>query len=232
MSKIAFIGLGNMGAPMAANLVKAGHSVAGFDLVEAAKTAAAASGVTIAASAREAVASADAVVTMLPAGRHVLAAACRFSARDAQGRARHRLLDHRRRQRQARARSGRGGGRADARRAGLGRRRRRDRRHADLHVRRLGRGVRARQADPRNDGQAHRPLRRAGRGAGGQDLQQHDPRRDHDRDLRSLRARREAGPVGAGVVRRRLDLVRPVVVAHQLLPGSRAGAGFARQSRL
>ena len=74
MSKIAFIGLGNMGAPMAANLVKAGHSVAGFDLVDAAKTAAAASGVAIAASAREAVASADTVVTMLPAGRHVLAA--------------------------------------------------------------------------------------------------------------------------------------------------------------
>ena len=74
MAKLAFIGLGNMGAPMAANLVKAGHAVTGFDLVDAAKTAAAASGVSIAASAREAVAQADAVVTMLPAGRHVLAA--------------------------------------------------------------------------------------------------------------------------------------------------------------
>ena len=74
MSNIAFIGLGNMGAPMAANLVKAGHAVTGFDLVEAAKTAAAASGVTIAPSAAEAVANADTVVTMLPAGRHVLAA--------------------------------------------------------------------------------------------------------------------------------------------------------------
>ena len=74
MSNIAFIGLGNMGAPMAANLVKAGHAVTGFDLVEAAKTAAAASGVPIAPSAAEAVANADTVVTMLPAGRHVLAA--------------------------------------------------------------------------------------------------------------------------------------------------------------
>jgi len=74
MSTIAFLGLGNMGGPMAANLVKAGHLVVGFDLVEGAKTAAAASGVTIAANAREAVAEADAVVTMLPAGRHVLAA--------------------------------------------------------------------------------------------------------------------------------------------------------------
>ena len=58
MSKIAFVGLGNMGAPMAANLVKAGHSVQGFDLVDAAKTAAAASGVAIAGNARDAVASA------------------------------------------------------------------------------------------------------------------------------------------------------------------------------
>jgi 3-hydroxyisobutyrate dehydrogenase len=73
MSNIAFIGLGNMGAPMAANLVKAGHKVAGFDLVDAAKTAAAAYGVTIAPSAREAVANADIVITMLPAGKHVLA---------------------------------------------------------------------------------------------------------------------------------------------------------------
>jgi 3-hydroxyisobutyrate dehydrogenase len=78
MSNIAFIGLGNMGAPMAANLVKAGHAVRAFDLVDAAETAAAASGVPIAASAREAVAEADAVVTMLPAGKHVLASHAEF----------------------------------------------------------------------------------------------------------------------------------------------------------
>ncbi len=73
MTKIAFIGLGNMGAPMVANLVRAGHAVSGFDLVEAAKTAAAASGASIAPSARDAVSSADVIVTMLPAGKHVLA---------------------------------------------------------------------------------------------------------------------------------------------------------------
>jgi 3-hydroxyisobutyrate dehydrogenase len=73
MSRIAFIGLGNMGGPMAANLIKAGHDVHGFDLVEAAKTAAAASGVSIAPSARDAVGAADAIVTMLTAGEHVLA---------------------------------------------------------------------------------------------------------------------------------------------------------------
>jgi 3-hydroxyisobutyrate dehydrogenase len=74
MTAIAFIGLGNMGGPMAANLVKAGHRVIGYDLVEKLRRDAATSGVAIAASAREAVASADVVVTMLPAGRHVIAA--------------------------------------------------------------------------------------------------------------------------------------------------------------
>jgi 3-hydroxyisobutyrate dehydrogenase len=78
MTKIAFLGLGNMGAPMAANLVKAGHTVQGFDLVEAAKHAAAGAGVSIAPSARAAVSNVEAVVTMLPAGKHVLAAHADF----------------------------------------------------------------------------------------------------------------------------------------------------------
>ena len=74
MTVIAFIGLGNMGGPMAANLVKAGHRVVGFDLVEKLRRDAAASGVVAADSARAAVAEADVVITMLPAGRHVIAA--------------------------------------------------------------------------------------------------------------------------------------------------------------
>ncbi len=73
MSSIAFIGLGNMGGPMAANLVKAGHQVTGFDLSEASCAEAKAAGVAIAASAAGAVAGADAIVTMLPAGKHVRA---------------------------------------------------------------------------------------------------------------------------------------------------------------
>jgi 3-hydroxyisobutyrate dehydrogenase len=72
MSKIAFIGLGNMGEPMAANLVKAGHAVAGFDLVGARRAAAAVMGVPIAEGPREAVAGADVILTMLPDGKHVL----------------------------------------------------------------------------------------------------------------------------------------------------------------
>lgn len=72
MTQIAFIGLGNMGGPMAANLVKAGHSVTGFDLVPAALEAAKAAGVAIAATPGDAVAGADIVITMLPSGKHVL----------------------------------------------------------------------------------------------------------------------------------------------------------------
>jgi 3-hydroxyisobutyrate dehydrogenase len=72
MTSIAFIGLGNMGGPMAANLVKAGHTVHGFDLVPASRDAAKANGVSIAAKATEAVKDAQVVITMLPAGKHVL----------------------------------------------------------------------------------------------------------------------------------------------------------------
>jgi len=71
---IGFIGLGNMGAPMAANLVEAGHRVRGFDLVPAAVESASARGVEAAASAAEAVRGAEAVITMLPAGEQVRAA--------------------------------------------------------------------------------------------------------------------------------------------------------------
>jgi len=72
MTKIAFIGLGNMGAPMADNLMKAGHEIAVFDLVPFLREAAAAKGMAVAASAAEAVRGAQSIITMLPAGRHVL----------------------------------------------------------------------------------------------------------------------------------------------------------------
>lgn len=72
MATIAFIGLGNMGGPMAANLVKAGHKVVGFDLLAAHLEEAKGNGLEIAGSAEEAVADADAIITMLPAGKHVL----------------------------------------------------------------------------------------------------------------------------------------------------------------
>ncbi len=73
MAKIGLIGLGNMGLPMSANLVKAGHDVRGFDIVKDNITRAAAGGVKPCASAADAARDVDAVITMLPAGAHVLA---------------------------------------------------------------------------------------------------------------------------------------------------------------
>jgi 3-hydroxyisobutyrate dehydrogenase len=73
MARVAFIGLGNMGGGMAANLAKAGHDVVAFDLAEDALLRAEARGCARAASAVEAMAGAEAVVTMLPAGKHVRA---------------------------------------------------------------------------------------------------------------------------------------------------------------
>ncbi len=68
MTTIAFLGLGNMGGPMAANLVSAGHTVHGFDPVTALKEAAATKGVTVFDTAADAVAGADVVITSLPNG--------------------------------------------------------------------------------------------------------------------------------------------------------------------
>ncbi|MEZ9140746.1 MULTISPECIES: 3-hydroxyisobutyrate dehydrogenase [unclassified Shewanella] len=71
MATVAFIGLGNMGGPMAANLIKAGMTVTVFDLVPAAVEALTAQGALSAKTACGAAASADFVITMLPAGKHV-----------------------------------------------------------------------------------------------------------------------------------------------------------------
>ncbi|VFR79119.1 3-hydroxyisobutyrate dehydrogenase [plant metagenome] len=71
MKQIAFIGLGNMGAPMALNLLKAGHALKVFDLSEKALKQAAEAGASVAASAQDAVTGADCVITMLPASAHV-----------------------------------------------------------------------------------------------------------------------------------------------------------------
>lgn len=68
---IAFIGLGNMGAPMAGNLLKAGYDVTVFDLVESAMQQLESEGAKMAGSAAEAVRGADVIISMLPAGSHV-----------------------------------------------------------------------------------------------------------------------------------------------------------------
>lgn len=73
MTTIAFIGLGNMGAPMMRNLIRAGHTLIAFDLSSTAVEAARADGAQIAASVGEAAAAAPVIITMLPAGQHVRA---------------------------------------------------------------------------------------------------------------------------------------------------------------
>jgi 3-hydroxyisobutyrate dehydrogenase len=73
MAQIGFIGLGNMGGPMAANLVKAGHAVKGFDIGAAALETAKDNGVNTVGSVAEAARDIETVITMLPAGEHVRA---------------------------------------------------------------------------------------------------------------------------------------------------------------
>ena len=73
MTRIGFIGLGNMGLPMAGNLAKAGHSVQGFDLVAANLAKAEDAGISSARDARAAARAKDIVITMVPAGAHVIA---------------------------------------------------------------------------------------------------------------------------------------------------------------
>ena len=72
MQTLAFIGLGNMGGGMAANQAKAGRQVCAFDLSDAAVAKAADAGCVACSSAADAVKGADAVITMLPAGKHVI----------------------------------------------------------------------------------------------------------------------------------------------------------------
>ncbi len=71
MSVIGFIGVGNMGGPMAVNLIKAGHAVKAFDLSSSAVERAVEEGATAVGSAAEAAFESDVVITMLPAGTHV-----------------------------------------------------------------------------------------------------------------------------------------------------------------
>jgi 3-hydroxyisobutyrate dehydrogenase len=72
MAKIAFIGLGNMGLPMALNLAKAGHELIGFEIVPAAIEAAAKAGIKIVPPGPDALSGVDTVITMLPNGKLVL----------------------------------------------------------------------------------------------------------------------------------------------------------------
>ncbi|MES2867244.1 MAG: NAD(P)-binding domain-containing protein, partial [Actinomycetota bacterium] len=72
--RIAFLGLGHMGLPMARNLQAAGHDVIAFDVMDAARAAATTAGLSLAESGPDAATDADVVITMFPAGKHVIEA--------------------------------------------------------------------------------------------------------------------------------------------------------------
>jgi 3-hydroxyisobutyrate dehydrogenase len=85
MTTIGFIGLGNMGNPMAANLVKAGYTVHGFDLVPENLKTARDNGVLVMANGVAAAKDAEVVITMLPAGKHVLSVYEEIAPKAAEG---------------------------------------------------------------------------------------------------------------------------------------------------
>ena len=147
MAKIGFIGLGNMGLPMAQNLLKAGHAVQGFDVSKAQVDALAASGGQAAASVKAAASGAEIVITMLPAGQQVREVYLGADGVLAAAGAGTLLIDSStidvETARAVAAAADKQGPR-HARCAGVRRRRRRAGRHADLHGRRQRRGLRPR----------------------------------------------------------------------------------------
>ena len=200
--KIGFIGLGNMGGPMAKNLAAAGHAVSGFDVA-----APMPEGVTKAASAAGAANGADVVITMLPEGPILRRVADEVVPAMEQGAilldcstvdvesaravaeqavaAGLRALD-------APVSGGIGGAEAGTLTFMVG-----------------GSDDAFADAKPLFEimGQKAVPLRPLRQRPGGQDLQQHDPGRHDDRHLRGFCACRQAWPRPAGDVRRGLDLV-------------------------
>jgi 3-hydroxyisobutyrate dehydrogenase len=146
MTEIGFVGLGNMGLPMAQNLIKAGHSVRGFDMFAAQVDKLEVAGGKAATSADAALDGARVLITMLPSGkeaREVYLGEAGLIARAKRGHAADRLLDHRRRTARAGAprRPARGLPMLDAPvSGGVGGA---QGRHADLHGRRQRRSLRA-----------------------------------------------------------------------------------------
>ena len=203
MTKVGFVGLGNMGGPMARNLGNAGHALKVFDLDEERTNLAAQSGARATASAAEAVGGVEMAVTMVPEGRHVRAAylgedgilasadpgtllidsstidvATSRAVHEAAAAAGFEMID-------APVSGGTVGGRGG---------------QSHLHVRWQCRGLRQGPAIVGRHGPQHRPRRWPRHGSGGEDLQQHDGGHSNDRGLRgtgsgrTARARSEGPP--------------------------------------
>ena len=235
MAKIGFIGLGNMGLPMAKNLVGAGHSVTGFDLSADAVAGLVEAGGVAAADPAAAVDGAEIVVTALPAARHVKGVYCGqggildtaangtifidcstidvASAREVITEAEERgqmMID-----------SPMSGGIGGATAGTL-----------TFMVGGNGRGLCRCPACLDRDGQEHLSRRRPGRRLGGQDLQQHDAGDPDDLGGRRLQPGRTAGSGCAETLRYLVDGNRAVLVPERLLPRTRPGPDSAIEPRL
>ena len=232
MANIAFIGLGNMGGPMAANLVKAGHKVIAFDLVEASKNQAKSDGATIAESAAAAVKGADTVITMLPAGKHVVSVwtdvvpamskgtliiDCSTIDVESAKQAHALAAKHGMASVDAPVSGGTGGAKG-----------------ATLTFMCGGEDKAFGAAKPVLENMGKKIVHCGGAGAG------QAAKICNNMILgismiggrRGLCARRKAGSVASGAVRRRLDLVGAMLGADLLLPGAGPGSDLARQQRL
>ncbi len=182
--KIAFIGLGNMGGGMAANLVKAGHEVRAFDLSEPALAAARDAGCATFATAKEACAGAEAVVSMLPNGAivkqvywddvigHAPEGAILLDCSTIDVATAREVISVTEQHGYDMVDAPVSGGIAAANGGTL-----------TFMVGGTRQGIRPRPADPRRDGQGRDPCRRCGQRAGRQDLQQHAAGDPHDRHL-------------------------------------------------
>ncbi len=233
MAIIAFIGVGNMGGGMAANLAKAGHEVRAFDLSEDAVARAVSHGCTAATSARAAAHGADAIITMLPAGTHV--AAAYHDALFAAASAHAVLIDcstidvaTARSVGEAAAEKGLkmvdapvSGGTAAA-----------DAGTLTFMVGGPEAAFALAQPYPGKNGQGGHPRRQRRDGPGRQDLQQHDSRRHHGRHRRSVRARRKTRPRCPDLLRHFVESQRPKLEHDQLLPRPRPSADHRRPTAI
>ena len=235
MARIGFIGLGNMGLPMTQNLIKAGHQVEGVDVNAAAVAKLVAAGGSSDETAKGAAARADVVITMLPSGKEVrevylgssgiienanegtLLIDCSTidvetartvaSVADKRGLM---MLD-------APVSGGVGGATAATLTFMVGG-------SAQAFVRA--------ESILQKMGQDNRACRRRRQRPSGENLQQHDPWRVDDRGVGGLRAGGKTRPRSSEAVRYLVEVVGPVLVAHQLLSRSGTGAGVSGEPRL
>ena len=187
--RIAFVGLGNMGLPMARNLQRAGYDVQGCDAWPEARAAADAAGIPCRESLADALAGASAVVSALPAARHVRAVYLGVSGALERAEPGTLFVDCSTIDVGTARTVSEAADSPQPCHAGqphVGRRRRRRGGQPDLHGGGCRGGIPTSKADPRGDGEEHLSCRRTRFRLGGEDLQQHAARHHHDRRFRGF----------------------------------------------